>query len=151
MDTVIRIFDPVRNTEIYLLKDWGPAKPDQVVAWENLVLTRIGGAPVCDYYVDNLKWIGEAILNSISLDLWESIEKYLLIKGNGPDTYAAVNSKIWQVRSSVIRNLVDELRKVSIIKEPGQDAEIFLSQVLETHRIFGYGSETSDITSSVTQ
>ena len=30
LDTVFQIFDPVRNIKVYILKDRGSAKPDQV-------------------------------------------------------------------------------------------------------------------------
>ena len=50
------------------------------------MITGIGGAPVCDYDVDSLKWIIKAIMNSISLDIWDSIDKYLGIYSNGPAT-----------------------------------------------------------------
>ena len=69
--TVFRIFDLVRNIKVYLLKDWGSTEPDRVVAWDNFVLNGIGGAPVCDYDVDDLKWTGKAIMNSIYLYLWD--------------------------------------------------------------------------------
>ena len=90
MDAVFWIFDPVSNTEIYLLKEWSSDEPDQVAAWENPVLTIIGGAPVCDCDVNHLKWSGKSIMNIISLDLWDSIKKYLGIGANGPATYAVV-------------------------------------------------------------
>ena len=87
-------------------------------------------------------------MNSISLYLWVSIEKYLGIGANGPATYAAVISKIHQVSLSAICNLVDDLSKISLIKEPGQDVKAFGSQVIEkTFRIVGYGSALRDITS----
>ena len=54
------------------------------------MLTRIGGAPVCDYNVNNLKWGGKSIMNRISLDLWGSIEKYFGIEYNRPATYTDV-------------------------------------------------------------
>ena len=116
LDTFFRIFDPFRNTKVYLLKYWGLDDPDQVVAWENLFLTRIGGALVFYYNVDNLKCSKKYIMNSISLDIWESIKKYLVIVSNGPATYAAVISNIHQVSSSAILNIVDDLRKIYLIK-----------------------------------
>ena len=54
------------------------------------MLTGIGGAPFCKYNVNNLKWSDKAIMNSIFLDLWESTEKYLGIRANGPATYTSV-------------------------------------------------------------
>ena len=57
-------------------------------------------------------------MNSIYLYIWESIERDLGIRANGPATYAAVISKIQQVSSFVIRNLVGDLRKMSLTKKP---------------------------------
>ena len=54
-------------------------------------------------------------MNSISLDLWESIERYSGIGSNRPATYASIILNIQQVISSAIRNLVDELRKMYLI------------------------------------
>ena len=116
------------------------------------MITGIGGAPVCDYNVDNLKWSGKAIMNSISLNLWESIDKYSGIRANGISTYAAIILKIQQVSSSEIRNIVDGLRKMSLIKESGQEVETLGSQVTKkTHCIVGFGSAPSDIASIVDQ
>ena len=79
------------------------------------MLTVIGGTLVYNYNVDNLKWIRKAIMERISLDIWESTEKDLGIKANGPATSAAVISKIQQVRLSVICNFVNELSKMYLI------------------------------------
>ena len=152
MDTIFQIFDLVINTKVYLLKNWGSEKPDHVASWKYLVLTGIGGALVCDYDVDNLKWIGKVIVNSIPLDLWGLIEKDLLIRANGPYTYKAVILKIQQVRLSAIHNIVDELRKMPLIKEHGQYIEKSRFQMIETtRRIVGSGSDPSDIASIVAQ
>ena len=87
-------------------------------------------------------------MSSIYLDLWESIDKYLGIEANGRATYTAVISKIQQVRQSAICNLVNDLRKIYSIKEPGQDIDTFRSQVIEkTRRVIGSGSAPNDITS----
>ena len=75
LDTALHIFDTVGNTEVYLIKDWGLVKPYRIAAWENLVLTGILGATFFDCDVDNLKWCGKSIMNSISLDIWDSNEK----------------------------------------------------------------------------
>ena len=106
------------------------AEPDQVAAWENLVLPVIRGATICDYDVDNLKWISKSIMNSISLDLWAFIEKYLGIRSNIHANYTAIISNIQQISFSEICNLVDDLSKMSLIKEPGEDVETFGSQFI---------------------
>jgi hypothetical protein len=74
LDTVFRVFDPATDTEVYLLKDWGSADPVKVVAWEEMLKEGVGDLPVCEYDIDNLKWSGKAVMNSIGLDLWETIE-----------------------------------------------------------------------------
>ena len=150
MYTVFCISDTVSNTKFYLLKDWGSAEPDQVAAWDDMVLTGIGGAPVYDFDVDNLKWSGKPIMNSISLYILDYTEKYLGVWANGPATYSSAISNIQQVRLSAIRNLVYEIRKMSLIKEPGQKFDTFGSQVIKkTRRIVGSGSSPSNITSIV--
>ena len=131
LDTVFRVFDPVNDTEVYLLKDWGSARPEKVAAWEEKLVTGIGTHAACDYDGDNLKWSGKAVMNSIALDLWESIEKDVGGSANGPVTYAAVITKIQQVSASAIRSLVKELKEMSLLNEPGQDVEVFGSKVIE--------------------
>ena len=77
--------------------------------------------PPCDYGLDNLMWSGTAILNSVSLPLWETVEKDLGIDASDPETFAAVVYKLQQVSSTAVRALVDKLKSLSLIKEPGQD------------------------------
>jgi hypothetical protein len=114
---------------------------------------------------DNLKWSGKAIMNTsitldlwetiekdvgITLDLWKTIEKDVGIGPNGPATYAAVIAKVQQVSASAIRTMVNWLKDMSLIKEPGQDVETFGSKIVEmARRITGSGAAPSDLTSIV--
>jgi hypothetical protein len=103
-----------------------------------------------DYDLDNLKWSGKAIMNSVALDIWESIEKDVRIGANGPRTFAAVIAKIQQASSSSVRTMVNILKKPSLIKEPGQDVEAFGSKVIElARRIDGSGLAPLDLSSIV--
>lgn len=150
MDTVFRIYDSDNNTEVYLLQDWGSADPIKAATWEESLMVGIGTLPPCEYDIDNLKWSGKAIMNSISLDLWETIEKDYGVGSNGPVTYAAVISKIQQVSASSIRTLVDKLKKLHLLNEPGQNVEVFGSKVIElARRIEGSGGAPKDLTSIV--
>jgi hypothetical protein len=150
LDTVFRIYDSATDSEVYLLQDWGSSDTFKVATWEQTLLAGIANLPVCEYDVDNLKWSGRAIMNSISLDLWETIEKDVGVGANGPVTYAAVISKIQQVSASSVRSLVDKLKKMHLLQEPGQDVEIFGSRVIEmTRRIQGSGLAPTDLTSIV--
>jgi hypothetical protein len=114
------------------------------------IVAGIGAAPPCKHDIDNLKWSGKAIMNSISLDLWETVEKDVGVGSNGPVTCAAVISKIQQVSASSVRALVDNLKKMHLLQEPGQDIEAFGSKVIErTRRITGSGLAPTDLTSIV--
>ncbi len=150
MDTVFCIYDSAKDSEVYLLQDWGSSDPLKVSTWEATIIAGIGTAPPCEYDIDNLKWSGKAIMNSISLDLWETIEKDVGVGSNGPVTYAAVISKIQQVSASSVRALVDNLKKMHLLQEPGQDVEAFGSKIIEmTRRITGSGLAPTDLTSIV--
>ncbi len=137
MDTIFHVFDAPTNSEIYLLTDWGSASVATIEAW---VPTLRSGVPnpdgtiqaVCDYDLDNLKWSGKAILNSITLALWETVEKDLGVDTSGPKAFASVVFKLQHVSLAAVRSLVDELRGLSLIREPGQDVEIFGGRV-STH------------------
>jgi hypothetical protein len=119
LDTVFCMYDSVKDSEVYLLVDWGSADSIQVVIWESQLLSGVGGLPPCKYDMDNLKWSGKAIMNSISLDLWETIEKEVGVGASGPMTYAAVICKIQHVTSSAICSLVEKLRNMHLLQEPG--------------------------------
>jgi hypothetical protein len=92
-------------------------------------------------------------MNSIALDLWETIEKDVGIGANDPATYAAVIAKIQQVSASAVRTMVKNLKQMSLIKEPGQEVEVFGSKIVEmvVHRITGSGSAPSVLTSIVAE
>jgi hypothetical protein len=151
MDTVFYVFDPVTNSEIYLLSEWGSASPTKIDAWVTTLRSGVPKPdgtllPVCDYDGDNLKWSGKAILSSITLALWETVEKDLGVDASGPEAFASVISKLQQVNSAAIRSLVDELKSLSLIKEPGQDVEIFGGRVIELcRRITGTGLAPTDL------
>ena len=78
-------------------------------------------APTCNYNLDNLKWSGKAILNSVSLPLWETVEKDLGVDGSGHEALADVVYKPRQVSSAAVQTLVDELKALSLLQEQGQD------------------------------
>jgi hypothetical protein len=151
LDTVFYVYDAQTDSEIYLLTDWGSASPAKIETWVSTLragVPKTDGtlSPPCDYDLDNLKWSGKAILNSISLPLWETVEKDLGVDASGPEAFAAVVYKLQQVSSAAVRTLVDELKALSLLKEPGQDVEIFGGRVVELcRRISGTGSAPADL------
>ena len=52
---------------------------------------------VCEYDLENLKWNGKAIMQSIYLELWETIEKDLCCDPSGPEAFAAAVYKLQKV------------------------------------------------------
>jgi hypothetical protein len=151
LDTVFHVYDWKTNSEVYLLTDWGSASPAKIEAWVATLragVTQADGTTLdpCNYDLDNLKWSGKAILNSVSLPLWETVEKDLGVDASGPEAFAAVVYKLQQVSSAAVRALVDELKGLSLLKEPGQDVEIFGGRVVELcRRISGTGSAPADL------
>jgi hypothetical protein len=151
LDTVFYIYDGLTDSKTYLLTNWGSARPAKIEAW---VATLHAGVPKtdgtvyspCDYNLDNLKWSGKAILNSVSLPLWETVENDLCVHGSGPKAFAAVVYKLQQVSSGAVQTLVDKLKALSLLKEPGQDVKIFGGRIVELcRRISGTGSAPADL------
>ena len=76
MDTVFRVWDG--TNEVYLLEDWGSSKNELVSKWvQDLRVNGVDTSDVCLYDIDNLRWSGRAILNSIGSEVWFRIEKEL--------------------------------------------------------------------------
>jgi hypothetical protein len=136
-------YDWRNDSKNYLLTNWGSASPAKIEAWVSTLCAGVpatdGAAnPPCDYELDNLKWSGKAILNSMTLPLWETVKKDLGVDASGPESFAAVVYKLQQASSAAVCTLVDELKALSLLKEPGQDVEIFGGRVVELcHRISG--------------
>jgi hypothetical protein len=95
LDTVFYVYDGQTNSETYLLTDWGSASPAKVKAWVATLCARVpktdGNVSLpCNYDLDNLKWSGKAILNSVTLPLWERLKKELDVDASRPKAFAAV-------------------------------------------------------------
>jgi hypothetical protein len=152
LDTVFYVYNGQTDSETYLLTNWGSASPAKIEAW--VMTLRSTGVPKpdstvsspCDYDLDNLKWSGKAILNSVTLPLWETVEKDLGIDASGPKAFATVVYKLQQVSSAAVCMLVDELKNLSLLKEHGQDVKIFGGRVVELCcHISGTGSAPGDL------
>ena len=89
---------------------------------------------VCEYDLDNLKWIGKAIMQSISLKLWETTKKYLGCDPLVPESFVAVVYKLQYVNLAAVHVLVKELQYPNLINEPGQDVDIFGGRVIKFGR-----------------
>jgi hypothetical protein len=146
LDTVFHMYGGQTDSETYLLANWGSASPAKIEAWvatlhAGVQKTNGTSSPPCDYDLDNLEWSGKAILNSVTLALWETFEKGLGIDASGPtEAFSTVVNKLQQVSSTAVRALVNEIKNISLLKEPGQDVEIFGGRAVELcRRISGTG------------
>lgn len=104
---VFYIYNRQTDTETYLLTDWGSTSPGKIEAWVSTL--RVGVpktdgtvSPPCNYDLDNLKWSGKAILNSVLLPLWEMVKKDLGVDASGPEAIAVVVYKLQQVSSAAV-------------------------------------------------
>jgi hypothetical protein len=67
-----------------------------------------------------------------------SLKQVTRVDAIGPKAFAAVVYKLQQVSSATVRALVDELKNLSLLKEPGQDVGNFDRRVVELcHHISG--------------
>ena len=70
-------------------------------------------------------------MNSISLELWKSIEKGTGYKASGPQIFAAVIDKLQQVMDAAIRVIVENLRKMKLNEELAQNCESFKDKIYD--------------------
>ena len=107
---------------------------------------------MCDYDVYKTKWNGKYVMDRINLDILELIEKYLGIIAHGPVTYESIISNIQHVVSLAVCTLVDKLKNIFLIKEPGQDVETFGLRVIDnTRQAVGSVSSPKNVTSIVSE
>ena len=100
LDIVFRVYDNTQGKGVYLLDNWGlmwnKLKIDKWIESSKTGLTypEQGKSPVWFFDQNNLRWYGKAIINSIVMYLWESLEKYLLYEPSGSEVFTAVVSKL---------------------------------------------------------
>jgi hypothetical protein len=100
LDTIFYVYDGQTDTETYLLTNWGSASPARIEAWVATLRAGIPKSdgtilPPCDYDLDNLKWSGKAILNSVLLRLWETVKKDLGVDASGPEAPSGRADRNW--------------------------------------------------------
>ena len=108
------VYDASTDVETYLLSDSGSAEPESTQQWVETICTSVTNTQaaidaaenestpvffpplqlVCEYDLDNIKWSGKAIMQNISLEIWETIEKDLDCNPSGPEAFAAVVYKL---------------------------------------------------------
>ena len=135
MDTIFYVYEGQKEYKTYLLTDWGREILTNIDAWVATLRIKVTKThwtiiPTCEYDFDNLKWIGKAILNSVTIPFCETVEKDLGVDTYGLDNFSEVVYNLQQVSSAAVRTLMVELKNLFLLKTFGQDIEIFGGQVV---------------------
>ena len=89
---------------------------------------------VCRFDQDNLQWSGQFIMNSISLPLWQIIERETGPDLTGPEAFHAIIQHAQIATTSMVQSLMNKLKKKSLKQEPGQNVEQFLIKITNLGR-----------------
>ena len=155
MDGVFRVVSDDGKSETYLLDKWGSADEETVADWEEKLRTGVPDEngilqPPCPYDQDNLTWSGKMIVDSITVDLWNELEKEMAYDISGPMAFSTIIEQQQQSNDSAVRVLVDKLKELKLKKEPAQNVVTFARKVTEiAKRIEGSGGAPNDLTSLV--
>ena len=117
INNVFCVYDPDLKTEVYLLGDSGTAEDGKIFMWvQNITITGVGYRtryclPICNFYFDNITWRRKALLESITLEIWDTIKKDLGYNATGPKVFCAIIQKQQLVNSSDVCTLVQASQK----------------------------------------
>ena len=152
LDTVFRMLNITTGKEAYILEKWGESKNEnKIKKWVKHLRAglpkEVGNIHIpCIFDDDSLLWSGKAILNSISLEIWEIIEKSSPPYPLGPKVFCAIIRKKQYLNESSVRKMVNDFQGMNIIPEPGQDVNTFSNMILEiTNCIEGSGGAPDDL------
>lgn len=183
MDTVFRLFDPVTETEHYILTEWGLMQDVDIDRWiqtlsqtgvmqtmqeaaaialatlnnastpaGTAIVLPLGTAVVpaahpvntSDQY--NLAMSAKFLKNSVSLELWDTVQKDLPINAFGPQILYQIITSHQMVSASAIRSLVKTLERMQLKTEPGENVLTFSDKIFDTaSRIEGSGQAPRDL------
>ena len=135
LDSVFRVYNYKNNKEYYLLEKWAPVTRPQVIEnWIRQLRRRMKFNPVnrhpsCDYDIENLAFSAKALRNSVTHEMWQSIENDLQERATGPEVFKAIIMKYRFINTGTLRALTNELAQMSLINEPGQDVLSFSRKV----------------------
>lgn len=139
LDSVFRI--EVSGKEIYILKEWGQITDQLVTDWLHYLATHGD-----KFDKANLHWSGRKLQKSISSDLWSEIEKDLDEDFSGPRVFAAIVHHHQQLSTTAVRDLVNQLQKLTLSKETAEDVNKFSHKLTELcRRIEGTGHAPPDL------
>ena len=134
MDPVFRA--NINGTEVFLLEQWGSATKANVDT--HVASLRVNGDT---YDKQNLQLSAKFLKNSIDDELLRRVEQELGNSNNhsptGPDVFAAIIALHTVINHSTQRLYIAQLQKLKLIKEPGEDVNLFSDKVLSIARHLG--------------
>ena len=99
-----------------------------------VVYRKVKFLPICTFNCNNLYWNRKALLVSIVLQLWETINKYLGYNASGTDILCAITQKHQQVNSFIVHVLVQALQTMRLTYKIRKDVEISGNKMAEMAR-----------------
>ena len=111
---------------------FGQMTKDQVTKWvQDLTVSGVGGATACLFDEENLWWLGKAIMALITLPMWNIIEKEVGAEPLGPLTLFSIVQQYQITTASLVQELMEELKKFDLKKEPGQNVRTMAGKITE--------------------
>lgn len=102
------------------------------------------------YDKQNLKWSGDFLQDSVSLELWTAIEPDIGLRLNGVRVLVAIIRQYRAAASITIRNLTNQLMEMSLKTTPGENVETLSKKIFDlASQIEGLGEAPSDLASLV--
>ena len=91
-------------------------------------------------------------MDSIKLDLWDKIDTNVTYNTTGPELFMEIILHQQQLEDSAIWNLVDQLKRLKLSKEPAQNVENHVKKVTKlAQQIEGSRTAPRDLISLVAQ
>jgi hypothetical protein len=144
MDSLFYIPKKDTTTPTYFIcSDWGKISMDDVESFlENLDLDK--------YDRQNLEWSGLFLQESVSLELWTSIEPELGLNVDGLRVLTAIILQYQSSASITVRNLMNQLSDMSLMKTPGENVDTLCNQIFDiASQIEGLGEAPADLASLI--
>lgn len=144
MDSLFYIPKKGTTTPVHFIcTEWSKISMDDVEHFlETTTLDR--------YDRQNMEWSGLFLQESMSLELWTSIEPELGLNVDGVRVLTAVILQYQASASITIRNLTNRLSEMSLKKTPGENVETLCNQIFDiASQIEGLGETPSDLASMI--
>ena len=138
MDTVLHIYNAKDQAEAYMLdhETWGHMDTSGVEAWVEELQNRVhrdgtnkNPQDVCRFDIENLELTGKYIMNSLTVDLWNIIEKEVGANVDEPTALHAIVQQAQVSTASMVQKLTGQLKEMSLKHEPGQNVVNFSAKI----------------------